>query len=359
DLFYARARKYPSALAAALDEDNIPLAVYDNLIATVRSALPALHRYLALRKRVLGLAELHMYDLYTPLVAEVDMHVPYHEAVQTVLAALQPLGSEYVRVAREGLQTGRWVDVYETRGKTSGAYSWGTYGVHPYILLNHQGRLNDMFTLAHELGHAMHTYFSAQAQPYIYAQYTIFVAEVASTCNEALLTHHLLQTTDQPHMRAYLINHHLETLRGTLFRQTMFAEFEKLVHAHAEQGGALTPEWLCATYQQLVSDYFAAECVIDPDIAMEWARIPHFYNAFYVYKYATGISAATALAQNILQKGDPAVQAYLSFLRGGGSDYPIELLRQAGVDMTSPAPVQATLAQFAQYVDDLAAVLQA
>ncbi|SFU87957.1 oligoendopeptidase F [Alicyclobacillus macrosporangiidus] len=358
DLFYAQVRRYPGALEAALDEDDVPVAVYDNLIAAVRESLPALHKYLALRKRVLGLDELHMYDLYTPLVPDLDVKIPYDQAVETVKEAIRPLGEEYQRVAAEGLASG-WVDVFETRGKTSGAYSWATYGVHPYILLNHQDTLNDMFTLAHELGHAMHYYYSMNAQPFVYANYTIFVAEVASTCNEALLTHHLLETTDDPKMRAYLINHHLETLRGTLFRQTMFAEFEKLVHRHAQEGGALTPEWLCETYYQLVSDYFSAECTVDRPIEMEWARIPHFYSAFYVYKYATGISAATALSQKILREGEPAVEAYLSFLKGGASDYPIPLLRRAGVDMESPEPVRETLRLFTRLVDDLAALLQA
>jgi oligoendopeptidase F len=356
DLFYAQARRYNSALEAALDEDNVPVAVYDNLIAAVHESLPALHKYLELRKRVLNLDELHMYDLYTPIVSEVNVRMDYDQAVETVQDAIAPLGEEYQRIANDGMKSG-WVDVFETRGKTSGAYSWGAYGVHPYILLNYQGRLDDVFTLAHELGHAMHTYYSNQTQPHVYAGYSIFVAEVASTCNEALLTHHLLKTTEDPKMRAYLLNHHLETIRGTLFRQTMFAEFEKLAHAHAEQGESLTPDWLCETYYELNQKFFGAVCTVDRDIAMEWSRIPHFYTPFYVYKYATGISAATALAQKILQEGESAVQKYIDFLKSGSSDYPINLLRKAGVDMESPEPVRATLALFSNMVDELADLL--
>ncbi|MBX5436342.1 MAG: oligoendopeptidase F [Alicyclobacillaceae bacterium] len=358
DVVNARVRRFESARQQALDADNVPLSVYDNLIAAVHEALPALHKYLRLRKRVLGLPELHMYDLYTPIVPDVDIRVPYEEAVQTVQAAIRPLGEEYVRVASEGLASG-WVDVFETRGKTSGAYSWGAYGVHPYILLNYQDTLDNMFTLAHELGHAMHTYYSHRTQPYVYADYTIFVAEVASTCNENLLVAHLLKTTDDPRKRAYVINHHLETIRGTVYRQTMFAEFEMHTHAHVEQGGALTPEWLCETYYKLNQTYFGAECHVDKDIELEWARIPHFYNAFYVYKYATGLSAATALSQRILNEGPAAVEAYLEFLKSGCSDHPIALLRRAGVDMESPEPVRATLQLFSDLVDELAALLEA
>ncbi|MCL6547736.1 MAG: oligoendopeptidase F [Alicyclobacillus sp.] len=358
DVMYARVRRFESARQQALDADNVPLSVYDNLIEAVHEALPALHKYLRLRKRVLGLQELHMYDLYTPIVPDVDIRVPYEESVRTVQAAIRPLGDEYVRAASEGLASG-WVDVYETRGKTSGAYSWGAYGVHPYILLNYQETLDNMFTLAHELGHAMHTYYSHRTQPYVYADYTIFVAEVASTCNENLLMDHLLKTTDDKRKRAYLLNHHLETIRGTVYRQTMFAEFEMLTHQHAEQGGALTPEWLSETYYKLNQTFFGAECHVDKDIELEWARIPHFYNAFYVYKYATGLSAATALSQRILREGEPAVEAYLRFLQSGGSDYPIELLRRAGVDMESPEPVRATLKLFSDLVDELAELLEA
>ncbi|RIV26108.1 oligoendopeptidase F [Alicyclobacillaceae bacterium I2511] len=357
DVFYAKARRYPSAREAALSEDNVPVTVYDNLIDTVHDALPALHKYLALRKRVLGLDSLHVYDLYTPMVAEVDWKIPYAQAVDTVIAALHPMGSEYQQIAQEGLHSG-WVDVYETQGKTSGAYSWGAYGVHPYMLLNYHESLDNMFTLAHELGHSMHTHYSQEAQPYVYSSYTIFVAEVASTCNEALLTDHLLKNTDDAKMKAYLLNHQLETLRGTLYRQTLFAEFEKWTHAYVEEGGALTPEWLCATYYDLNHTYYGAQCVVDKDVELEWARIPHFYSPFYVYKYATGISASTALAEKILHGGAAAVEAYTRFLKGGGSDYPIQLLRGAGVDMESPEPVRAALSTFSQRVDQLAALLE-
>jgi len=358
DAFYACVRHYESARQAALDEDNVPVSVYDNLIDTVHQHLPALHKYLALRKRVLNLPELHLYDLYTPIVAESNAKVPYDEAVETVLAAVKPLGEDYVKIATAGLSSG-WTDVYETKGKTSGAYSWGAYGTHPYILLNYQDNLDNMFTLAHELGHAMHTYFSHETQPFLYAGYTIFVAEVASTCNEALLTHYLLQHTTDKQRRAHLINHHLETIRGTVFRQTMFAEFEKMTHQHVEAGGALTPEWLCEQYYQLNQQFFGAECIVDKDIEMEWSRIPHFYSAFYVYKYATGLSAATALSEKVLSEGPQAVEAYLKFLKSGGSNYPIELLRGAGVDMESPEPVRATLELFGKLVDELADLVEA
>lgn len=358
DVFYAQVRAYESAQAAALDDDNIPVSVYDNLIEAVHESLPALDKYLKLRKRILGLDELHLYDMYTPLVADIQVKIPYEEAVQTVLQAIAPMGEAYQTIAAKGLASG-WVDVYENKGKTSGAYSMGVYPVHPYILLNYQNTLDNVFTLAHELGHAMHTHFSHHSQPYAYANYTIFVAEVASTCNEALLTDYLQKHTDDVQMRAYVLNHHLETIRGTLFRQTMFAEFEKLTHAHAEAGDALTPEWLSSTYFKLNETYYGRECVIDEVIGMEWARIPHFYRAFYVYKYATGISAATALSQKILNDGPAAIGNYLDFLSGGGSDYSIDLLRKAGIDMASPEPVRATLRQFSEMVDELAAILDA
>jgi len=358
DVFYAQVRAYESAQAAALDDDNIPVSVYDNLIEAVHESLPALDKYLKLRKRILGLDELHLYDMYTPLVADIQVKIPYEEAVQTVLQAIAPMGEAYQTIAAKGLASG-WVDVFENKGKTSGAYSMGVYPVHPYILLNYQNTLDNVFTLAHELGHAMHTHFSHHSQPYVYANYTIFVAEVASTCNEALLTDYLQKHTDDVQMRAYVLNHHLETIRGTLFRQTMFAEFEKLTHAHAEAGDALTPEWLSSTYFKLNETYYGRECVIDEVIGMEWARIPHFYRAFYVYKYATGISAATALSQKILNDGPAAIRNYLDFLSGGGSDYSIDLLRKAGIDMASPEPVRATLRQFSEMVDELAAILDA
>lgn len=356
DLFFARARNYSSAREMALDEDNVPTSVYDNLIAAVDEGLPKLHEYLDLRKRVLGVDELHMYDLYTPLVADLNPKTPYEQTVSTVQASLQPLGREYMEAAAQAFDSG-WIDVYETQGKTSGGYNAGVYGVHPYILLNYEDRLRDMFTVAHELGHAMHSWFSSQAQPFVYAHYTIFVAEVASTCNEALLLHHLLAQTDDRQMRAYLLNFQLEHVRATLFRQTMFAEFEQLAHDHATSGGALTPQWLNETYYGLNQKYYGAVCTVDREIEVEWSRIPHFYNTFYVYKYATGISAATALSQQILQEGSSAVDRYLEFLKSGGSDYPIEQLKRAGVDMTSPEPVRTTVQLFGEQVKELSALL--
>lgn len=356
DAFYARARRYSSAREAALDADNIPLTVYDSLIDAVHEALPILHKYLELRKKVLGLDTLHMYDLYTPIVAEGDQKWPYDEAIATVLDAVKPLGEEYASVASEGMSSG-WTDVYETRGKSSGAYSQGVYGVHPYMLLNHQDTLEDMFTAAHELGHAMHSYYSHRTQPFVYADYTIFVAEVASTCNEALLVDHLLQTTSDPAKRALVLNHYLEGFRTTLFRQTMFAEFERTVHQQVEAGASLTADWLSETYYALNQRYMGAEVDVDRTVEIEWARIPHFYSAFYVYKYATGWAAATALADKILHEGDDAVGAYIEFLSSGGSAHSIDLLRRAGVDMESTEPVKAALRQFARGVDEMAALL--
>ncbi|MCW2276914.1 oligoendopeptidase F [Heliophilum fasciatum] len=352
DIFYARARKHPSALEASLFADQVPLAVYDNLIATIRAGLPVLHRYVRLRKQLLGVDELHMYDLYVPLTKDMDWHVPYEEAVAMVQESLRPLGEEYGRVLAEGFQSG-WVDVYENRGKTSGAYSWGPYGTHPFVLMNYQGTLDDVFTLAHEMGHAMHSYYAHQ-QPYVNSQYSIFAAEVASTVNETLLMHYLLKTVKDDRQRASLVNHYLEQFRGTVFRQTMFAEFEKAVHAHVEAGQAVTPPTLGAQYRQLNQDYYGPDMVVDEPIALEWSRIPHFYSNFYVYKYATGFSAATSLAQQILEQGEPAVARYLAFLRSGGSDYPLEQLQAAGVDMTSPEPIAQSLQVFATHVEELA-----
>lgn len=354
DVFYARARRYGSSLEAALFRNNIPVSVYHNLIATVRKNLPVLHKYMKVRKQLLGLDELHMYDIYVPLIKGVDWKVPYDEAAATVVEALRPLGEEYISALQEGVRS-RWVDVYETRGKTSGAYSGGAYATMPYILLNHQDNVDSMFTLAHELGHSLHSYFTRKSQPFVYGDYTIFVAEVASTLNEALLTDHLLKKIEDPQLRRYLINHQLDTIRGTLFRQTMFAEFELIIHERVERGEALTAEVLSEIYRELNVAYQGPEVVLDEEIAMEWARIPHFYRAFYVFQYATGISAATALAQQILAEGQPAVERYLNFLRGGSSDYSINLLQKAGVDMTSPEPVQRTLDLCSRLIDELAA----
>lgn len=353
----AHVRHFSSARAAALESDNIPMAVYDNLIEVVHEFLPSLHKYLRLRSKALGLRDLQMYDLYTPIVKDVDWKVPYNEATETVLDAVSVLGDKYQTIARGGLNS-RWIDVYESKGKRSGAYSWGTYGTHPYMLLNYHDSLDNMFTLAHELGHSMHSYFSRSTQPFIYSDYTIFVAEVASTCNEALLLDHLLKKTDDKSRRAYLLNHQLETIRGTLFRQTMFAEFEKMTHEHVEQGGALTPDWLDENYYALNQAFFAEGCHVNDQIAHEWMRIPHFYTPFYVYKYATGISAAVALSRRILNEGEPAVADYLKFLSSGSSDFSIQLLRTAGVDMESPEPIRQALGQFDALVDELEGLIQ-
>ncbi|MGN7469001.1 oligoendopeptidase F [Brevibacillus sp. SAFN-007a] len=356
DVFYARTRKYPSALHAALFADNVDLSVYDNLIATIREHLPLMHRYIALRKKLLGVEELHMYDLYVPIVPEVDMKIPYDQAVATIKEALRPLGEEYGRVLAEGFSNG-WIDVHENEGKTSGAYSWGAYTTHPYVLMNYQDNLNNMFTLAHEMGHALHSYHSNQAQPYTYADYKIFVAEVASTLNEALLMHHLLQTTTDKKQRMYVINYYLEQFRGTVFRQTMFAEFEKIVHAKEEQGEPLTADSLSAIYRELNVAYHGPEMVVDHEVDLEWARIPHFYRNFYVYKYATGFSAATSLSKQILEEGQPAVERYLQFLKSGSSDYPLNLLKKAGVDMTAPTPIAEALSVFKGLLDEMEQLL--
>jgi oligoendopeptidase F len=352
DVFYARTRRHPSALHAALFADNIDISVYDNLIATIREHLPLMHRYVSLRKKMLGLEELHMYDLYVPIVPEVEMKIPYEQAVSTIKEALRPLGEEYGRVLEEGFSSG-WIDVYENQGKTSGAYSWGAYTTHPYVLMNYQDNVDNMFTLAHEMGHALHSYFSNKNQPYTYADYRIFVAEVASTLNESLLMKHLLDTTADKQQRMYLINHYLETFRGTVFRQTMFAEFEKMIHAKVEQEEALTADLLSEMYRELNVAYHGPEMVVDSEIDLEWARIPHFYNNFYVYKYATGFSAATSLAKQIVEEGEPAVERYLDFLSSGGSDYPLNLLKKAGVDMTSPEPIREALAVFKEMLEEM------
>jgi oligoendopeptidase F len=352
DVFFARVRKYNSALEASLDVDNIPLEVYDNLIATIHEHLPLMYRYVSLRKKVLGIDDLHFYDLYVPIVQEVDIKVPYEKAKELVTEGLKPLGEEYLKILKEGF-TSKWIDVYENQGKRSGAYSWGAYDVHPYVLLNYQETLDNAFTLAHEMGHAIHSYYTNKNQPFTYADYTIFVAEVASTVNESLLIDYMLKKSTDPKEKLYLLNHYLEQFRGTVFRQTMFAEFEKITHEKVEAGEALTPEHLCAIYRELNAKYYGPELVLDENIEMEWARIPHFYNAFYVYKYATGFSAATSLATQILEEGYPAVERYLGFLKAGSSDYSINLLKKAGVDMTTPQPIRDALGKFKQLLDEL------
>lgn len=357
DVFFSRVRKYNSALEAALDDDNMPVSVYENLIRNVRDNLEPMYRYVALRKKVLGVDELHMYDLYTPIVKDVKMDIPYEEAIRKVEKALEPLGQEYLDKLKEGFASG-WVDVCENEGKTGGAYSWGSYGTHPYVLLNNQGTLNDMFTIAHEMGHALHTYYSNREQPYIYAHYKIFLAEVASTLNESLLMDYMLKNTSDKQEKLYLLNHYLEQFRGTLYRQTMFAEFEKIIHEKVEAGEALTPELLNSIYHRLNVEYYGPDIVVDPEVDVEWSRIPHFYNAFYVYKYATGFSAATAFARLILEEGEPAVNRYLDFLKGGNSDYPLNLLKKAGVDMASPQPVATALSVFKDLVQQMEELLR-
>ena len=356
NIFFARARRYDSSLQAALEPHNIPVSVYENLISTVNGNLPVLHRYLRLRKKLLGLDDLHMYDLYVPMVPDIEFKVTYPEAQRQIAQAFAPLGADYVSVVERSFSS-RWVDVYENEGKRSGAYSWGSYGTNPFMLLNFHETMDGMFTLAHEMGHSMHSYFTWQTQPYPYSSYTLFVAEVASTLNEALLTHSLLQTTTDPALRMYIINHALETFRTTLYRQTLFAEFEHDIHAQAEAGEALTPESLGATFKRLNDTYYGPVVTVDELIANEWARIPHFYSSFYVYQYATGISASSALAHQILTEGQPAVDRYLRFLRSGSSAYSIDLLRDAGVDLSSPAPIQQALDSFGRYLDDLEALL--
>ena len=307
--FYADVRKYPSALAAALAPGNIPTEVYDNLIETVHRFLPAMYRYVALRKRALGVEELHMYDVYVPLVADQTKKILFAEAKEIVKRGLAPMGEEYVSHLEEGFDH-RWIDVYENRGKRSGAYSWGAYGTHPYVLLNYQGKLDDVFTLAHEMGHALHSWYSNANQPYVYSGYLIFVAEVASTCNESLLMQYLLKESKDKKEKAYLLNHFIDQFKGTLFRQTMFAEFEKITHEMYAKGESLTAERLCAVYMDLNRKYFGEEMVSDPQIALEWARIPHFYTEFYVYQYATGFSCAIALSKRILEMGEAGVADY-------------------------------------------------
>ncbi len=352
DNFFAEMRKYDSSRQMYLEDGNIPEQVYDNLIETVQEHLPLLHRYVELRKRVLGLEEVHLYDLYVPLVKEVDFNVPFEKAKEMVLEGLKPMGEEYGALLKKGFGEG-WLDVYENEGKRSGAYSWSVYGVHPYVLLNYQPNLNNVFTIAHEMGHALHSYYSNENQTYTNSGYKIFVAEVASTCNESLLIHHLLGHTDSKEEKAYLLNHFLEQFRTTLFRQTMFAEFEKITHEMVDSGKTLNQEMLCEIYFELNRKYFGDKIVIDKEIEMEWARIPHFYTAFYVYQYATGFSAAIALSKRILELGEPAVEDYKKFLKGGCSDYPIELLKTAGVDMGSREPVKAAMKVFEELLEEL------
>ncbi len=350
DAFMADVRKYSSSLEAALDDDNIPLSVYENLISSVHKYLPLMHRYVDIRKKILGVDELHPYDLYAPLSESSDMKITYQQAKDIILKALSPMGEEYVNALKEGFNGG-WIDVYENSGKRGGAYSWGTYTCHPYVLLNHTDNLNSMFTIAHEMGHALHSYYTWKTQPYIYSGHKIFVAEVASTCNEALLMEYMLKTTEDKGARKYLINYFLEQFKGTFFRQAMFAEFEKKAHDMVENGQPLTCDILCQMYRSLNEQYFGNGLVIDSYLDLEWARIPHFYSAFYVYQYATGYTAAIALSRKILNEGQKAVDKYIDFLAKGNSQYSIDLLKGAGVDMTSIEPFDKAMAVFSSLLD--------
>lgn len=355
--FNAKVRNYKSARHAALSANNIPEQVYENLVETINEYLPLLHRYIKLRKKVLGVEELHMYDLYTPLVKDVKMEISYEEAKDYMMKGLAPLGEEYASILKEGFEN-RWVDVQENKGKRSGAYSSGAYGTNPYILMNWQDNVNNLFTLAHEFGHSVHSYYTRKFQPYPYGNYSIFVAEVASTCNEALLNDYLLKTITDEKKRLYLLNHYLEGFRATVFRQTMFAEFEHLIHVKAQNNEALTAELFTQEYYALNKKYFGEEHItIDEEIGLEWSRIPHFYYDYYVYQYATGYSAATALSKQILEEGQSAVDRYIDFLKAGSSDYPIEVLKKAGVDMTSKMPIINACKVFEEKLNEMESLL--
>ena len=353
DVIGADIRHYPSARGAACFADNVSEDVYDNLIKVISENIPALHKYLEIRKRALGVEDLRMWDMYAPLVKIPQKTIPYEEAQAMVMEALQPMGEQYLNDLKHGFADG-WVDVYETPGKTSGAYSFGSYDSKPFVLLNYKETLQDVFTVIHEMGHSMNSFYTRRTQPFVYGGHSIFTAEVASTVNENLLIKHLLATETDPEMRKYLINFQLEGFRTTVFRQTMFAEFEHIVHKHVEDGGSLTPSWLCAEYDKLNSKYFGPSLVHDDYIQYEWARIPHFYSAFYVYKYATGYSAAAAISDLILKNGP---DDYLKFLACGENDYPVELLKIAGVDMSQPAPIESAMRTFSALVDELDTLL--
>ncbi len=348
--YFSKARKYDNSLEAALSRTEVPQEVYFNLIDTVHKNMHHMHKYMALRKKLMGLDEMHMYDIYPTLVGDAESNISFEEAKEIVLEALAPMGEDYVNIVKKGFNE-RWIDVYENQGKRSGAYSSGSRP-HPYVLLNHENTLNSMFTLAHEMGHALHSYFSMKNQPVAYSNYVIFVAEVASTCNEALLMAHLLSKTEDKVQRAYLINHFLEQFRTTLYRQTMFAEFELKMSKVVEEGGVLTADTLCKIYHELNEQYYGEAVVIDEQIDVEWARIPHFFMNFYVFQYATGFSAAMALSKKILTEGQPAVEKYLGFLSAGSSKTPIEILKDAGVDMTTADPIETALNTFGELIDE-------
>lgn len=350
DIFNAKARNYNSSLEKALFETNVPIEVYKNLIQTVNKFLPAMHKYIKLRKKRLNLNELHFYDLYTPIVENVDTKIDFEKAKDTILKALKPLGQDYINTLQNAFQN-RWIDIYENVGKRSGAYVWGSYGCHPFVSLNYKDNINNMFTLAHEMGHALHSHYTQQNQPYIYGNYTIFLAEVASTVNEALLMEYLLETTKDKNQKMYLLNYFMEQFRTTLFRQTMFAEFEMIVHEKMEQDIPFVFETLCEEYKNLNQKYYGEDIILDEEICYEWARIPHFYNAFYVYQYATGYSCAIAFAEKILKEN--GAEKYLGFLKSGSSDYSTEILKKAGVDMTKTEPIEKALKVFENLVDEM------
>jgi oligoendopeptidase F len=351
-IFYAKARNYESTLVAAVDANNVSPVVYKNLVDTVDKNLDKLHRYVRLRKKYLGVDELHMYDIYTPMLPDASRKYTFEEAKELVLSALAPLGEDYVAKVKEGFEN-RWIDVYENQGKRGGAYSAGAYGTHPYVLLNYNGSLDNVFTLAHEMGHAMHSYYSNENQPYIYSQYRIFVAEVASTCNEVLLLEYLLAHTDGEKERKSLLNHYLDMFKGTLFRQTQFAEYEMKTNQMVEEGESLNADNLSSLYKEINEKYYGPDMVSDDEIAYEWARIPHFYYDFYVYQYATSFSAAVAIAHDILRDGEPVVKRYKEFLSGGCSEAPVELLRKVGVDLESAEPIQAAIDVMAEVLDEM------
>ena len=356
EIFYSKTRKYESALYASLFQDDISVDVYNNLIKAVDENLDTLNRYVDIKKKFLGLEDIHMYDLYVPLTESFDMKIPYEEAQEIVLNALKPLGEEYLGLIKRAFEE-NWIDVYENEGKQGGAYSWGSYDSHPYILMNYKDDLNSLFTLIHELGHSMHSYYSKKTQPYLYSGYKIFVAEVASTLNELLLINYLLEKADSKEERVYLLNYYLEQFRTTVYRQTMFAEFEKLTHASVEDGNPLTAKEFNDIYYDLNKKYYGNSTVVDEQIALEWARIPHFYSDFYVYQYATGYAAASSFANSILSKGEEAVEKYKGFLKAGGSMYPIDTLKMAGVDMTTSKPLKDTLDRFNELLDMLEEII--
>ncbi len=351
DIFYKTARKYSTCMERAMDGEDVSPVVYENLIEAVHGALPAMHRYISLRKKILGLDEQHMYDIYVPLVEDAEIKLPFEEAYDLVVKGLAPLGKDYQDLLRRGKDE-RWIDVFETEGKRSGAYSTGVYDTHPYVLLNYQQTTNDIFTIAHEMGHSIHTYKSNEGQPYVKSGYTIFLAEIASTVNEVLLMKYLYKTTDDKNLKKFLLNYYIDMIRATMFRQTQFAEFEQIAHAKAEEGEPLTKENLCQIYYQLNKDYYGDGITHDEEISYEWARIPHFYRSFYVYKYATGIISAISIVKRILSEGEKAVEDYFSFLSGGGCTDPVSILKRAGVDLTSKEPFETAMKEFEETLEE-------